>query len=136
MRRITPIVLSVALLGMAACSNDEDTSSSFCDDRAQLETSVQGLTSIDLSGGVDGLKSQVEDQLTVIKDDLTTLRESAKEELRDEIDAVTDSIDAVEAAVDESETAAQTVASLQTLLPAVGESIQSFVAAAGSIDCS
>ncbi len=134
MRRITPIVLSIAVLGLAACSDDEDTSS-FCDDRAQLETSVQGLTSVDLSGGVEGLEAQLEDQVDVIKGDLETLRESAEEELRDEIDAVTASISTVKAGVDESETAAQTVASLQTLLPAVAESFQAFVTAASSIEC-
>jgi hypothetical protein len=137
MRRITPLVLSLALVTFSACSSDSSSSpdttapSAFCADRTALETAVSGLKDFDTSTGVAGLT----DSLKTVRADLAALRESGGEELKDEIDAVSAAIDTAETNVGAASGPAAVAAAIVTSLGEVATSLKALSTAASSIKC-
>jgi hypothetical protein len=86
------MVAGVAFIALAGCGSSKP---AYCSDRANLENSVKGLTSLSLSSGISGLTSQ----LTKIKTDATTLVGAAKSDFPTQTSAVKSSVDTLESSV-------------------------------------
>jgi hypothetical protein len=90
---------AAALLAVAAATaallSGCSSSPAYCGDRTNLENSVKGLTSLNLSSGVSGLKAQ----LDKIQQDATTLVNSAKSSFPSETSAITSSVNALKNSV-------------------------------------
>jgi len=86
------LVVAAGVVALASCSSSKP---AYCADRTSLQTSIKGLTSLNASSGVSGLKSQ----LTTIQSDATALVSSAKSDFPDQTSAITSSVDALKSAV-------------------------------------
>ena len=71
MRRTAPLVLALSLMGVA-CSDDDDTSS-FCEDRVELQASIEDLQDVNV---VDDGIQELDAQLDTVLEDIETLRGS------------------------------------------------------------
>ena len=80
------MVAATALIALVGCGSSKP---AYCSDRTKLEDSIKGLTSLNLSSGLSGLKSQ----LTTIENDATTLVNSAKSDFPSETSAVKTSVE-------------------------------------------
>ena len=116
------MVAAVALFALVGCGSSKP---AYCSDRTKLEDSVKGLTSLNLSSGVSGLKSQ----LTTIQTDATTLVGSAKSDFPSETSAVKTSVDSLESAVKSlpSSPSASQIAATASAAAGVVNSVKSFV---------
>jgi hypothetical protein len=93
MRVAAVCVAAVALVGLAGCGGSSKPA--YCSDRSNLESSVKGLTSLDASSGISGLKAQ----LTTIQSDATKLVSSAKSDFPSQTSAIKSSVAALQSAV-------------------------------------
>jgi hypothetical protein len=110
--RILAVAGVVAVL--SGCGSSKP---SYCDDRSNLESSVKGLTSVDLrSGGVSALQSQ----LTKIESDANAVVASAKGDFPSETDALKSSVSSLKSAVEQGQ------------IPAAIAGVQSVASAAKS----
>jgi hypothetical protein len=87
------LVAAAGMVALAGCSSSGPPS--YCTARANLENSVKGLTSLNASSGVSGLKSQVEK----IESDATALVNSAKSDFPSQTSAITSSVNALKSSV-------------------------------------
>ncbi len=79
---------AIAVVGLAGCGSSKP---AYCTDRANLENSVKGLTSV----GISQLKSQ----LTQIESNATALVNSAKSDFPTQTSAISSSVDALKSSV-------------------------------------
>ena len=120
-------VAAAAVVTLAGCSSSKP---AYCTDRTNLENSVKGLTSLSVSSGVSGLKSQV----ATISSDATALVNSAKGDFPSQTSAITSSVDALKSAVaalSSSPSAAQ-IATVTKDAASVVSSVNSFTNASSS----
>ena len=88
-------LLAVAVVaGLVAVSGCSSTPA-YCSDRTSLQNSVKGLTSLNVSSGISGLKSQ----LNKIQSDASAVASSAKNDFPSQTSAVTSSVSALKSAV-------------------------------------
>jgi hypothetical protein len=86
------MVGAAALIALAGCGSSKP---AYCSDRTNLENSIKGLTSVNLSNGTGALKTQVK----TIKSDATSLVTSAKGDFPSQTSAVKSSVDTLASAV-------------------------------------
>ena len=92
--RVAAACLSAAgLVGLAGCGGSSKPA--YCSDRSSLESSIKGLTSLNASSGMSGLKAQ----LQTIQSDATKLVSSAKSDFPSQTSAIKSSVAALESAV-------------------------------------
>ena len=127
MRRTAPLVLALTLIGLA-CSDDDDDTSSFCEDRIALEASIQDLRDVNVAE--DGIQ-ELDAQLDTVLEDIETLRGSAAE-LEPEVDALQASVEAVEASVTSVSTPPEQATALVSSLSDVDVAWEALNEAAGS----
>ena len=121
------MIAAVALVAVAGCGSSKP---AYCSDRTNLENSVKGLTSLNASSGLSGLKTQA----TTIENDATSLVSAAKSDFPTETSAMKSSVDALKsaiAALPASPSATQ-IAALGADAAGVVKSVQSFVDASKS----
>jgi hypothetical protein len=87
--------VTVAAGVMAALAGCSSSKPAYCTDRANLQNSVKGLTSLNVSGGVSGLKTQVQ----AIQSDAAAVVNSAQGDFPSETSAITSSVDALKSSV-------------------------------------
>ena len=76
---------TVVVIALAGCGSSKP---GYCTDRTNLENSVKGLTSLNVSSGLSGLEAQ----LKKIQSDATTLVNSAKSDFPTETSALKSSV--------------------------------------------
>ena len=126
MRRTAPLVLALSLIGLA-CSDDDDTSS-FCEDRVELQASIQDLRDVNV---VDDGIQELDAQLDTVLADIETLRSSAAE-LEPEVDALQASVEAVQTSVTSVSTPPEQATALVSGLSDVSVAWDALNEAAGS----
>jgi hypothetical protein len=112
---------------LAGCSSSKP---AYCADRTSLENSVKGLTSLNASSGISGLKSQV----NTIQSDAATVVSSAKGDFPTQTSAITSSVDALQSSV-KALTASPSAADIATIArdaASVVSSVKSFTDATNS----
>jgi hypothetical protein len=130
MRFIAPAAVSLALV-LVSCSSDggEDTSS-FCEDRVQLQSSFQDLKDVNVSDdGIDAFDSA----LDVVVADTDTLKASATE-LQPEVSALETALQGLQTAVESATTTAEKVTAAADGLTTVSTAWDALEVAAGA-DC-
>ena len=126
-RVLLAFVAAAGVVALAGCSSSKP---AYCTDRTNLENSVKGLTSLNTSSGVSGLKSQV----NTIQSDATALVSSAKSDFPSQTSAITSSVDALQssvAALSPSPSATQ-IATVTKDSASVVSSVKSFTDATSS----
>jgi len=126
-RVLLALAVAAGVVALAGCGSSKP---AYCADRTSLENSVKGLTSLNVSSGVSGLKSQV----TMIQSDATALVSSAKGDFPSQTSAITSSVDALKrsvAALSPSPSAAE-VATVTKDSASVVSSVKSFTDATSS----
>jgi len=121
------IAAAATAIALAGCSSSKP---AYCTDRTNLQNSIKGLTSLTLSSGVSGLKTQV----SQIQSDATTVVNSAKSDFPTETSAITSSVNALKssvAALSASPSAAQ-IATVTKDAASVVSSVKNFVDASNS----
>ena len=93
-RLLAAVLAASALVALAGCGGGSS-KPGYCSDRSKLESSIKGLTSVSLSGGLSGLQTQ----LTTIQNDATALVASARSDFPSQTSAIRSSIDALQADV-------------------------------------
>jgi hypothetical protein len=122
-------VAAAGVVGLAGCSSGS-TQPAYCSDRTNLQNSVKGLTSLNASSGISGLKSQ----LTTVQNDASKLVSSAKGDFPSQTSAITSSVDALKssvAALSSSPTATQ-IATVAKDAGSVVSSVKNFSDASSS----
>jgi hypothetical protein len=91
---VAAVCLAVAgLVALAGCGGSSKPA--YCSDRSNLESSVKGLTNLNASSGISGLKTQ----LTTIQSDAAQLVSSAKSDFPSQTSAIKSSVAALQSAV-------------------------------------
>jgi hypothetical protein len=94
-RAIIGVLAAVLCAGalVSGCGGSSSSTPSYCKDRSNLESSVKGLTSVDLkSGGTSALKAQLEK----VQSDAKALVSSAKSDFPSQTDAISASVTSLE----------------------------------------
>ena len=86
-------VAAVGLVALAGCGGSGKPA--YCSDRSNLQSSIKGLTSLDTSSGISGLKTQ----LKTIQSDASKLVSSAKSDFPTQTSAIKSSVAALDSAV-------------------------------------
>jgi hypothetical protein len=126
--RLAPAALAIlAAITLAACGSSKP---AYCTARSNLENSIKGLTSLNVSSGVSGLEAQ----LTKIKTDATTLVDKAKGDFPNETSAISSSLGKLESAVTglSSSPSAGQIASVASAASGFVSSVTSFTNATRS----
>jgi uncharacterized protein involved in exopolysaccharide biosynthesis len=121
------LAVAAGVVALAGCSSSKP---AYCTDRTSLENSVKGLTSLTVSSGISGLKSQI----ATIQSDATALVTSAKSDFPTQTSAITSSVDALKSSVaglSSSPSAAQ-IATVTKDAASVVSSVKSFTDATSS----
>jgi len=121
------VAAAATVVALAGCGSGKP---AYCTDRTNLQNSVKGLTSLNTSSGLSGLKSQVNQ----IQSDATTLVNSAKSDFPNETSAITSSVNTLKnsvAALPSSPTAAQ-IATVSKDAASVVSSVKTFTDASSS----
>lgn len=84
---------AVGLIALAACGSSSKPA--YCTDRANLENSVKAFSSLSVSSGLSGVRTQAQQ----LESDATALVSSAKSDFPTETSAITSSIDAFKSAL-------------------------------------
>jgi len=123
-------VACVAAIGLTALAGCGSSKPAYCSDRTNLENSVMGLTSLNVSSGISGLESQFKK----IQSDATALVSSAKSDFPSQTSAVKSSVDALSGAVKtlSSSPSAGQIATVATDAASVVTSVKSFSDASSS----
>lgn len=120
-------ISAVGLIALAGCGSSKP---GYCSDRTNLENSVKGLTSLNVSSGISGLQAQVKK----IETGATALVNSAKSDFPSQTSAITSSVNALKSSVKQlstSPTGANIVA-VTTDAVSVVSSVKSFMDATSS----
>ena len=125
-RAASPVIAAaviVALLVLSGCGSSSKPA--YCTSRSNLENSIKGLTSLNASSGLSGLKTQ----LQKIQSDATALVNSAKNNFPSETSAIKSSAATLESAVKAlpSSPSASQIASIATDAAGLVNSVKSFV---------
>jgi hypothetical protein len=120
--------LVVGALAAAGCGGSSKPA--YCSARADLESSIKGLTSLNVSSGVSGLEAQ----LKKIETSATKLVSTAKSDFASETQAVKSSVDSLTAAVKglPSSPSAGQIAGIAAAASKVVSSVKSFTDATSS----
>jgi hypothetical protein len=118
---------AAAVVALAGCGSSKP---AYCGDRTNLENSIKGLTSLNVSSGVSGLKTQV----TTIQSDASTLVSSAKGDFPSETSAITSSVSALKTSVGalSSSPSALQIATVTKDAASVVSSVKTFMDASNS----
>ncbi len=110
------------LIALAGCGSSSKPA--YCSDRSNLENSIKGLTNLSVSGGVSGLKSQI----NTIVSDANSVVSSAKSDFPSQTSAVKTSVDALQSAVKAlpSSPSASQIAAIGVSAKNVVSSVKSF----------
>jgi hypothetical protein len=125
---VAAALVAAASLALSACGGSD--TPGYCSDRSQLERSIKDLANLSPSGGISGLKAQ----LQTIQRNANALVASAKDDFPSETDAIKRSIDRLESdvrALPSNPSTAQ-VASLATDASSVISAVSGFVDATRS----
>ena len=127
MRLPVACVAAVGLLALTGCGSSKP---GYCSNRANLESSVKGLTSLNISSGINGVKAQ----LNKIQSDATALANSAKADFPSQTSAITSSVDALSRAVTAlpSNPSAGQIATVASQAASVVSSVKGFTDATSS----
>lgn len=131
MRVAAACLAAAGLVGLAGCGGSSKPA--YCSDRSNLESSVKGLTSLNASSGISGLKTQ----LTTIQSDATKLVSSAKSDFPSQTNAIKSSVAALQSAVKAlpPQPSATQLGAVATAAAGVVSSVKSFMDATSS-NCS
>jgi len=123
-------VALVAVAGVVAMAGCGSSKPAYCTDRTNLENSIKGLSSPDLSNGLSSLEAQ----LKKIESNATTLVNSAKSDFPNETSAITSSVDSLKSAVTQlaSDHSAANIAAVAADAASVVKSVKSFTDATNS----
>ena len=126
-RSAVALVAVVGVVAVAGCSSSKP---AYCTDRTNLESSIKGLSNLDLSNGLSSLEAQ----LKKIESNATTLVNSAKSDFPSETGAITSSVDALKSAVTQlvSDHSAANAIAVTTDAANVVKSVKSFTDATNS----
>jgi hypothetical protein len=126
-RAAVAVVAVVGVVAMAGCGSSKP---AYCTDRTSLESSIKGLSNLDLSNGLSSLEAQ----LKKIESNATTLVNSAKSDFPSETSAITSSVDALKSAVTQlaSDRSAANALAVTTDAANVVKSVKSFTDATNS----
>ena len=125
--RVGACVAVIGLVLFAGCGSSKP---AYCTDRTNLENSAKGLTELNASSGVSGVKTQ----LQKIQSDTTALVRSAKNDFPSQTSAIKSSVDALSSSVKtlSSSPSASQIATVAKDASNVVSSVQSFVDATSS----
>lgn len=126
-RRLGGCLAVAAVLAVAGCGSSKP---AYCTDRTNLENSVKGLTSLNVSSGISGLESQ----LQKIQSSANSAVNSAKSDFPTETTALKSSVTSLENAVKgvtSSPTAGQ-ITSIATAASGLVTAVNNFVNATKS----
>ncbi len=129
----TTLALAAGTVALTGCSSSSSTSSgppAYCAARTNLENSIKGLTSLNASSGVSGLKSQV----TAIANNASKLVDQAKGDFPSQTSAITTSVNTLKSSVaglSSSPSAAQ-IATITKDAGSVVSSVADFMTASSS----
>jgi hypothetical protein len=128
MRTALATAAAGTLIALGGCGSSSKPA--YCSDRTNLENSVKSLPSVTSSGGVSGLKSQI----NTIVSDANSVVSSAKSDFPTQTTAVKTSVDALQTAVKAlpSSPSATQVAAIATNAASVVSSVKSFTDASKS----
>jgi hypothetical protein len=87
LRAVAALAAVLAVAALTGCGGSSKPA--YCTNRANLESSVKGLTNLTVSGGLSGLQSQV----SKIESDADALVSSAKSDFPNETSAIKSSVD-------------------------------------------
>jgi hypothetical protein len=121
-RRLAPVaVAALVAITLAACGSSKP---AYCSARSDLQNSIKGLTSLNVSSGVSGLKAQ----LSKIQTNATTLVNQAKSDFPSETSAISSSVSKLETAVKSlsSSPSAGQIASVASAATGVVSSVETF----------
>jgi hypothetical protein len=123
-------VACIALVSLAALAGCGSSKPAYCSARTNLENSVKGLTSLNVSSGISGLKAQ----LQKIETDASTLVSKAKGDFPSETSAITSSVDSLTSAVGalSGTPSASQIATVASSASSVVSSVKSFTDATSS----
>jgi hypothetical protein len=124
-------VAAVGLVALAGCGGSGKPA--YCSNRSNLESSIKGLTSLDTSSGISGLKTQ----LKTIQSDAGKLVSSAKSDFPTETSAIKSSVAALDSAVKAlpPQPSASQLGGVATAAASVVSSVKTFMDASKS-NCS
>jgi peptidoglycan hydrolase CwlO-like protein len=128
MRSVAAVLLCLAVVGTACSDDEEDATSSFCEDRTELQNSFQDLRDVNV---VDDGVEALDDQLDVMLADVEELSGSAGD-LQPEVDAVTSSITSLQQSIDSTPSGAGKADALVSGLAEVSAVLDELLAASGS----
>jgi hypothetical protein len=125
-RVLLALVVAAGVVALAGCSSKPG----YCGDRTNLENSVKGLTSLNVSSGVSGLKSQI----ATIQSDANALVSSAKSDFPSQTSAITSSVDALKSSISglSSSPSAAQIATVTKDAASVVSSVKTFTDATSS----
>jgi hypothetical protein len=120
-RLVPACVAALAAIALAACGSSKP---AYCSARTDLENSIKGLTSLNVSSGVSGLQSQAQK----IQSAATTLVSKAKSDFPNETSAISSSVSSLESAVKSlsSSPSAGQIAAVTAAAASVVSSVKTF----------
>jgi hypothetical protein len=120
-------VVALVVIALTGCGSSKP---AYCSDRTSLENSVKGLKSVDLKGGLSGVRSQ----LDKIQSDATALVGSAKNDFPSQTSAVKTSVQTLSNAVKTLSTkpSVAQIAKIAADVSAVSTSVKGFTDATSS----
>lgn len=123
-------VLCTAAVGLVALAGCGSGKPAYCTDRTNLENSVKGLSTLNTSSGISGLKSQVQK----IQSDATVLVNSAKGDFPSQTNSIKSSVTSLQTAVNglSSSPSAKQIAAVTNAASSVATSVNSFLDASNS----
>ena len=89
------LAAGVGIVALAGCSSSSSGPPAYCAARTNLENSIKGLTSLNASSGVSGLKSQ----LTTVENNASKLVDAAKGDFPSQTSAITSSLNTLKSSV-------------------------------------
>jgi len=123
------VALAVAATALTACGGSSKPG--YCSDKSNLESTVKGLTSVDIRGnGLDALTTQ----LQKVETDAKTLVASAKTDFPSETSAISSSVDTLVGAIKQlpSSPSAADLVALGGDVTSVTSAVKGFTQAVGS----
>jgi hypothetical protein len=122
LRGLAACAATLAVLTLAACGGSSKPA--YCTNRANLESSVKGLTDLSAGSGLSGLQAQI----AKIQSDANTLVSSAKSDFPTETSAIKSSVDALATTIKTlpSSPSAANIATVGTQAASAVNAVQNF----------